>query len=78
MSRMSDLQISIQEDLLAGRLTFREIAAKYEVPLSWVDSVASEANDQYDDYMDGDHASALASIGWGPDEDYGCYSSDDY
>ena len=78
MSKMSNLLISIQEDLLAGRLTFQEIAAKYEVPLSWVDSVASEANDQYDDSMDGDHASALASIGWGTDEDYGCYSSDDY
>ena len=26
----------------------------------------------YDDSMDGDHASALASAGWGTDEDYGC------
>jgi hypothetical protein len=24
----------------------------------------------YDDSMDGDHASALASVGWGVDEDY--------
>jgi hypothetical protein len=31
----------------------------------------------YDDSMDGDHASALSSVGWGTDEDYG-YSSDDY
>jgi|APGre2960657404_1045060.scaffolds.fasta_scaffold01540_23 hypothetical protein len=29
------------------------------------------------EYMDGDHASALASAGWGTDEDYG-YASDDY
>ena len=27
--------------------------------------------DEYDDGMDGDHASALASAGWGTDEDYG-------
>lgn len=26
---------------------------------------------EYDDSMDGDHASALASAGWGTDEDYG-------
>ena len=26
--------------------------------------------DDYDDSMDGDHASALASAGWGVDEDY--------
>jgi len=26
----------------------------------------------YDDSMDGDHESALASAGWGTDEDYGC------
>jgi len=27
--------------------------------------------DYYDDSMDGDPASALASVGWGTDEDYG-------
>lgn len=27
-----------------------------------------------DDSMDGDHGSALASAGWGTDEDYNCYS----
>ena len=29
-----------------------------------------------DDSMDGDHESALASAGWGTDEDYGCYDDD--
>lgn len=33
--------------------------------------------ESYDDSMDGDHDSALASVGWGTDEDYGyaeeCY-----
>lgn len=37
----------------------------------------------YDDYgpdesMDGDHRSALASCGWGTDEDYGCFDGDDW
>lgn len=30
-----------------------------------------EDDDEYDDSMDGDEASALASAGWGTDEDYG-------
>lgn len=32
--------------------------------------------DEIDDSMDGDESSALASIGWGTDEDYGCFESD--
>jgi hypothetical protein len=30
------------------------------------------AEEFYGDDMDGDHESALASAGWGTDEDYGC------
>jgi hypothetical protein len=33
-------------------------------------------NDDYDDSMDGDHESGLASCGWGTDEDYGDYRDD--
>jgi len=29
--------------------------------------------EDYDDSMDGDHESGLASAGWGTDEDYGFY-----
>ncbi len=32
---------------------------------------ADECVEDLDDSMDGDHASALASAGWGTDEDYG-------
>ena len=32
--------------------------------------------DCFDDGMDGDHASALASAGWGTDEDYGSFFDD--
>ncbi len=78
MSKMSNLMISIQEDLNAGRLSFAEIAAKHEIPLDWVDAAASEMADQYDESMDGDFDSAMASAGYGTDEDYGCFSSDDY
>jgi hypothetical protein len=32
-----------------------------------------DTGSEFDD-MDGDHASALASVGWGTDEDYGSFS----
>ena len=35
-------------------------------------------DEDYDDSMDGDHASALASAGWGTDEDYGYYGGEEY
>ena len=75
---MSDLMIAIQEDLSAARLSFAEIAAKHEIPLDWVDSVANEMADHYDESMDGDFDSAMTSAGYGTDEDYGCYGADDY
>jgi hypothetical protein len=34
--------------------------------------------DDFDDSMDGDHDSAMASAGWGTDEDYGSYGGDEY
>lgn len=33
-------------------------------------------DDSFDDSMDGDTESALASVGWGTDEDYGYYGDD--
>lgn len=42
MSKVSELILSIQEDIMDGRLSFAEIAAKHEVPLSWVDEVVGE------------------------------------
>ena len=40
------------------------------------DTVGEFENDSFDDSMDGDAESALASAGWGTDEDYGCYGED--
>ncbi len=78
MSKMSRLMLDIQEDLEAGRLSFQEIATKYEVPVSWVDEVASDMAEQHNESMDGDFDSAMASAGYGTDEDYGCYGGDDF
>jgi hypothetical protein len=46
MSQMSNLALSIEEDILAGELTFAEIATKHEVPVSWVAEVYCEMIEQ--------------------------------
>ena len=40
MSRMSDLQLTITEELNDGRLSYSEITYKLDVPYSWVEAVA--------------------------------------
>jgi len=44
------------------------------------DDLAEDGEEFYYDggEMDGDHESALASAGFGTDEDYGCFGGDDY
>jgi hypothetical protein len=37
------------------------------------DAIYDDYNDFYDDSMDGDHDSAMNSIGWDFDEGYGCF-----
>ena len=34
-------------------------------------------DEEADDSMDGDHDSAMASVGWGTDEDYGHYGPEE-
>ena len=74
MSRMSEIAMEIEELLLAGNLSNEDIASKLNVPLEWVESTEeSLAESGFYEDMDGDHASALASAGWGTDEDYGAF-----
>jgi len=57
MSKMSELCMDIQDDILAGKLSFAEIAAKYEVPFDTVDLLAAELANQCEDdpgYLDSD------------------------
>jgi len=42
---MSDLLIDIQEDLEEGILSFAEIAAKHDVPVTWVVEVLEICNE---------------------------------
>lgn len=75
MGKMKDMVMDI-EGLLYDGLSYAEIANQLDIPVRWVVEVAS-AMQQYDDGMDGDAASALASAGFGTDEDYG-YAGDDF
>lgn len=70
MSKMSDLMIDLQEAIENGD-SFEVIAKQFNVPLRWVlDAADAMDTDADPGEMDGDHASALASAGWGTDEDY--------
>ena len=54
-----------------GRVTFDDVAGIEEAK-SELEEIDTEAGafDDVDESMDGDHGSALASAGWGTDEDY--------
>ena len=74
MSKISELVYAIQEDLDRGLLPFAQIAIKHGVPVEWVEQVNDEYVEQEVDCDDSDDGYALASAGFGTDEDYGCYS----
>lgn len=80
MSKISSLIMDIQEELIQNSLSPEEISQMYNVPLSWIqeasDMLMYGTPDPYNDSMDGDAESALASVGWGTDEDYGAYAED--
>lgn len=42
MSKVAELHLALVEEIVLGKLTFREIADKHEVPFHWVDTVARE------------------------------------
>lgn len=79
MSRMGSLILDLQEAIESG-LSFEVIARRYDVPVQWVIDAASMMDEPEPDPgdMDGDHASALASVGWGTDEDYGFNDFNDF
>ncbi len=55
-----------------GSLKMRESDVPDNCPVCG-NALRQDDEDDYDDSMDGDHDSAMASCGWGTDEDYGCY-----
>jgi hypothetical protein len=78
MGYFSNLHQSIIE-LHEDGLPVDEIAVSLMVDLGTVAEIIKEYEEQnydYDDSMDGDEASALASAGFGTDEDYGYYGDE--
>jgi hypothetical protein len=71
---MEDQVIAMYED----GFTVAEIAEAFNTDPDQVQEILDGyLNDELDDSMDGDHDSALASAGYGMDEDYGMASEMD-
>jgi len=75
---MSDLQLEIVDHYEEGMKPI-SIAGLLKIPLEMVyDAIqAFEEGFDVDESMDGDHESALASAGFGTDEDYGYYGDNE-
>lgn len=84
MSKMANMVLDIQSDIADGILSFGAIAERYNINREDVELIADEMMEQYNEScqeeynnsMDGDHDSAMASAGFGTDEDYGYYGED--
>lgn len=77
-NELCELEEMAREDIV-GYADVAELLMDARSTVSEAMNAASTDEDGYDDSMDGDHASALASAGWGTDEDYGDFgSNDDY
>ena len=78
MSKMSELAMEIEELYVQGYNEFT-IATMLSIPVELVDNfVASFMDVEYNESMDGDFDSAMASAGYGTDEDYGSYGEPEF
>ncbi len=73
MSKMAELAMEI-EDLWNQGHNVYIIATMLNIPVNLVDEFVANLMDvEYNESMDGDFDSAMASAGMGTDEDYGDY-----
>ena len=72
----------VQDEISAGELTWAQIAEKFNIPVWDVEMIFEDMMDQmaedYSESMDGDFDSAMASAGYGTDEDYGYYGDEEF
>jgi hypothetical protein len=82
MGIFSDILIDIEDmwsngkpsDAIAEQLNKQYGTAYTDVEVdAAIEQIIEDQDQRYNDDMDGDHASALASAGFGTDEDYGYY-----
>ena len=71
----------VQDEISAGELTWAQIAEKFNIPVWDVELIfedfMAQMDAEYNDSMDGDFDSAMASAGYGTDEDYGYYGDEE-
>ena len=78
MSKMAELAMEIEQLYLQGYNEFT-ISTMLNIPVELVDNfVASFMEVEYNEGMDGDFDSAMASAGMGTDEDYGYYGESEF
>ena len=78
MSKMAELAMEIEQLYIQGYNEFT-IATMLNIPVELVDNfVASFMDVEYNESMDGDFDSAMASAGMGTDEDYGSYGEPEF
>jgi hypothetical protein len=78
MSKMAELSMEIEE-LYAQGYSEATISTMLNVPVELVDEVVANFVDvEYNESMDGDFDSAMASAGMGTDEDYGNYGEPEF
>ena len=78
MSKMSELAMEVEELYNQGYNPYT-ISTILNVPIELVDNfVASFMEVEYNESMDGDFDSAMASAGYGTDEDYGSYGEPEF
>ena len=79
MSYMSNLDLELREAFAKG-LSASVAADLAGVPVEMVQEffevLADEQDAEYDESMDGDFDSAMASAGYGTDEDYGYFGDE--
>ena len=74
MGKMKDLAYDV-EQLYCEGLSEQAIAEELKIPLEMVIDCVNEFGNYalYDEFMDGDFDTAMASAGFGTDEDYGYF-----
>jgi hypothetical protein len=78
MSKMSELAMEVEEMYNQGYNPYT-ISTILNVPIELVDNfIASFMEVSYNESMDGDFDSAMASAGHGTDEDYGYYGESEF
>ena len=76
MSKMNELYMDIVDAINEGELSFGRIAEIFGVTRADVETIYDEMMSQDMDCDDSDDGYALASAGFGTDEDYGCYDGE--